>query len=115
MDAAARVKATFEPGTTGFDRRDYVIKNFVDGILVEDSLIAVGKQVFLEAFQLKTKLVGDVSQDQLGEIGQAGLGADAGKLGGFHADLVVAIGIDVFEGLNRGGLPAADMILSAFV
>lgn len=91
-DAAAYVELGGEAHVAGLGGGHQVIQNLVGDGFVEGAFVAVGPHVELEALEFDTELVRDVVQDQGGEVGLAGLGAEAGEFGNFHVDVEIPAG-----------------------
>src|SRR5205085_7750748 len=85
------------------ERGDEVVGDPVRDRLVERPLVAEGPEVELERLQLHAALVGDVADADRGEVGLPGDRAEAGELGGFEVDLVVARRRGIGEGLELPG------------
>ena len=96
-DAAAHVELGGEAHETGLGGGNQVVQHAVGHILMEMPFVAESPDVQLQALQLHAFFVGDVIQDQGGEIRLAGLGAQAGEFRDFHVDVVVAPGLRVGE------------------
>jgi hypothetical protein len=97
--AGAEVADDFCPDwVAGFD---YVVKDLVDDVFLEDAEVAVGEEILLEGFEFEAGLAGHVADGDAAEVGEAGLGTDAGELGIVYQDLVgaelVAPGFDFGE------------------
>ena len=71
-DAAAHVEFCGQPHEARLDGRDQVVQDAVGDVFVEVPFVTERPDVEFEAFQFDTGLVGDVIEDQGGEIGLAG-------------------------------------------
>jgi chromosome segregation protein len=100
-DAAAHVELCSEPHEARFGGRDQVVQYAVGDIFVKMSFFAERPHVKFEAFQFDALFIGDVIQDQCGEIRLSGLRAQAGELGNLHVDVVITARIRVREGFQR--------------
>lgn len=101
-DAAARAEVAnnFCPDRiTGFH---YIVEHLVDDVFLEDAEIAVGEEIFLEGLELEATLAGHVADGDAAEVGQSGLGADAGELWIVNEDFVR--GKLVWPGFDGGKL-----------
>jgi len=67
------------------------VENPVDGIFIKDTQIAVGVDVHLEGFQLKTISVGHVVQRDHPEVRQIGFWTDRRILGNLNRDFITLI------------------------
>jgi hypothetical protein len=106
-DAAAGAEVSYDHGpdwVTGFDD---VVEDLVDDVFLEDAEVAVGEEVFLEGLEFQAALAGHIADSEAAEVGEAGLGADAGELGIVDEDLVglelVLPGLDGWEGGVEAG------------
>src|SRR5262249_44251164 len=84
----------------------HVVENAVGDVFVEGALVPVGPDVELDALELDQVPVGDVPDPDGGKVRLARLGAQAGELRDLERDLVVAVGVriwDDFELLARPG------------
>lgn len=102
-DAAADVELGGEAHESRLGRGDQVVEDAVGDVLVEVAFLAERPHVELQALQLDALLVGDVVEDQRGEIRLAGLGAQAGEFRDLHVDMVVAARVRIGEGFQRFG------------
>ncbi len=84
---------------TGLGGGDQVVQHAVGHVLVEMPFVAERPDIQLQALQFHAFLVGDVIQDQGGEIRLAGLGAQAGEFRDFHVDVVIALGLRIGKSL----------------
>src|ERR1700727_2711659 len=66
---------------------DDVVEDLVDDVLLEDAEVAIGEEVLLEGLQIHALFAGHVTDGEAAEVGEAGLGADGGELGGVDEDL----------------------------
>ena len=85
----------------GLHDLDEFVEDAVGHRLVEDPLVPELDHVVLQRLQLEAALVGDVGDQDLAEIGKAGLGTDRRELGAPDLDLVIALGLRVRESLQR--------------
>jgi hypothetical protein len=106
-DAAAGAEVAYDDGPDGIAGFNDVVEDLVDDVLLEDAEVAVGEEVLLEALELEAALAGHVADGEAAEVGEAGLGADAGELGVVDEDLVslelVLPGLDGGEGGVEAG------------
>jgi len=87
-DAAARAEVADDLGPDGIAGFDHIVENLVDDVLLKDTEVAVGEEIFLQRLQLEAGLTGHVADGDAAKVGQAGLGADAGELGIIDENLV---------------------------
>jgi len=80
-----------------------VVENAVGYVFVEDAFVAEGPEVEFEGFGFDDFLVGDVADGNVGEVGLASHGANAGKFIGGKFDEIIAIGVAVGEGFQGAG------------
>ncbi len=100
--AASHCKFTCHNHFPRFQRRDQVVKYGIHHRFIENTLIAIGEEIKLEAFHFDAAAIGDVGDGDGGKIGLAGDWADAGEFGEDEADFVVALGARVIEGIEDG-------------
>src|SRR6266851_93469 len=106
-DATSGAEVADYLGPDGVGGFDDVVEDLVDDVLLEEAEVAVGEEVLLEGFELEALLARNVADCEAAEVGQAGLGADAGELGVVDEDLIglelVAPGLDLGEsGVEAG-------------
>ena len=65
-------------------------------------MISVAKEVEFEALTLDHLDIGDVGDDDLGEVGLVGDGAKAGKLWAIELHPVVSPRVPILEGFQNG-------------
>ena len=94
-DAAAHVEFCRETHETRLSSSNQIIQNAVGHVFVEMAFLTERPHVQLEAFQFNAILVGDVIQDQRGEIRLAGFRTQAGEFRNFHVDVVIALRLRV--------------------
>ena len=87
-DAAAGTEVAYYFGPDGVGGFDYVVEDLVDDVFLKDAEVAVGEEIFLERFELEAQFARHVADGEATEVGQTGLGADAGELGVVDEDLV---------------------------
>ena len=102
-DAAAGGEDAGDLDVLGVHEADEVLHDDVDAVLVEVAVVAEGEEVELERLALDHALVGEVGDADLGEVGLAGDGAQAGELGAVELHPVVVLGVFVLEGFQHVG------------
>src|SRR5882724_9367236 len=80
-EAAAGGEFAADDAPFGADSGDDVVKDFVDGVFVEDAEAAIGEEIHFEGFELDAIFFGHVLNGDGAEVGEAGLGADGGVFG----------------------------------
>jgi hypothetical protein len=98
-DTAANVERPFDRHSSRREQADEVIEDAIGHCLVEMPLIAERPEVELEALELDAERIGYIGDVQRREVGLPGHGADAGELGGFEADLIIALRRRIGESL----------------
>src|SRR6266550_5881320 len=91
LDVASDVEVTDDLHEAGIEQRHEVIEDSIHGGLVEDLPVAKLVDVELQRLEFDQLLVGDVSDADGGEIGESGIGCQAGELGNREVDLVVTL------------------------
>jgi hypothetical protein len=105
-DAAAGTEITYDNGPDGVAGFDDVVEDLIDDVFLEDAEVAVGEEVLLEGLELEAALSGHVANGEAAEVGETGLGADAGELGVIDEDLVgLELILPGFDG-GEGGVEA---------
>src|SRR5262249_21670874 len=69
----------------------HVAKDAIDDVFLKDADVSVRKKVHLVAFQLQTALIRDVFEQNLAEVGKAGLRTDRSEFRSVDFDLVIGI------------------------
>ena len=87
-DASAGAEVAGDDGPDGVGGFDYVVEDLVDDVFLEDAEVAIGEEILLEGLEFEAGLAGHVADGETAEVGQAGLGADAGELGVVDEDFV---------------------------
>ena len=83
-----------------------IVTNAIGHGLVEGAQVPEAPDVELEALQFQATLVRDVPEVQMGEVGLAGLGTQAGELRNGDMDEVIPLHCGVgkgFQTLGQGG------------
>jgi len=118
-DAAAGCEFSVNLHPSGADRRDEIVQNAVDDMLVEDADLAVLEQIQLEALELNDFFLGRIADDDAAEVGQPRHGTERGELrlrdGHFHlapSGVVIGLGnkqasFDLCDGQDGGFLYAS--------
>ena len=91
MYAAAHIEVADHRHLARLTGGDQIVEDPVGHGLVKRAFIAVGPQIELERFEFETDLVRHVGDADGGEVGLAGPGADASKLGTLHIDFKIAL------------------------
>ena len=87
-DSAARTEDALDHSPDRVGRLHDIFKDLVDDVFLEDAEVAIAEEILLERLELEAALAGHVADGQNAEVGQTGLGADAGQLGIVNFDLV---------------------------
>src|SRR5207245_2310950 len=99
--SAARTEVTFDFGPQRLCPAHHIFENLIDNVLLENSQIAIGLQIFFVRFQFEAAFVGHITKDDYTEIWQSGLGANGGELGVVNDDFIsrklVGPGFDLRE------------------
>ena len=99
-DPAPGVEVDFDPAPFGGQGIDQVVEQQVGEMFVEDPLVPVGPEVELEGFRFDDLLIGDVADEDFGEVRLSGFGAKTGEFIGAQFDDVSTFGISVGEGFE---------------
>ncbi len=94
-DAAAHIEFCRKTHEARLCGGNQIIQNAVGHVLVEMAFFPERPHVHLQTFQFHAIFVGDVIQDQRGEIRLTGLGAQASEFRYLHVDVVIAFGLRV--------------------
>ena len=113
-DAATRVKQADDLKVLGFHELDQVLHDDVHAVLVEVAVVAETEEIQLQALALDHAHTGDVVDDDVAEVGLAGLGAQRGELGAVERHHILILGVLVLEGLEHVGA-VVKLILRALV
>src|SRR3569623_2045513 len=89
-EAATHIEHRGQAHEARLRRFDEIIKNPVCVVFMEMTFLAKAPYVELQALQLDAGIVGNVVEDERGEIGLPGLGAKACVFRDFHVDMKVA-------------------------
>jgi len=98
-DAASCGPAGFDAHPFGATGGHQVVQDLIGDVLVKNPLVAEGLEIELEALEFDAERTGNVSNHHRAEIRLAGLGAEAGELGGLVLDEVFALRVRIGEGL----------------
>ena len=88
---------THEARLQGFDE---IVKDAVGDGFVKTALVAERPDVELQAFEFDAGFLGDVVENQGGEVRLSGHRAQAGEFGNFHMDVEIPLWRRVREGLQ---------------
>src|ERR1700736_1260765 len=91
LDVAADVEVADDLDEPRVEQGHEVIEDSIDGRLVKDLPVAELVDVQLQRLELDQLLVGDISDANGGEIGEAGIGRQARELGDREGDVVVPL------------------------
>ena len=105
-NSAPGVEIYFYPAPFGSQCIDQVVEKQVGKMFVEDPLVPVAPEVKLEGFRFDDLLIGDVTDENLGEVRLPGFGTKAGEFIGAELDDVSAFGITVGEGFQLSFRPS---------
>ena len=103
-DAAAGIPITGDAKPLGFGGSDQALGDIDGAIFMESTVIAEGSEIELEGFAFDEEFVGDVIDDDIGEIGLAGDGTERSKFGAGEADEIVGSRVRVIGGFKDGFL-----------
>ncbi len=105
-DASAGAEVAYDDCPDGIAGFDDVVEDLVDDVFLEDAEVAIGEEILLEGLELEAALAGHVADGEAAEVGEPGLGADAGELGIVDEDLVgLELVLPGFDG-GEGGVEA---------
>ena len=76
---------------TRLERLDQIVKNAVGHGFVEAAFVAERPHVELETLEFDAGFLGNVVQNQRGEVGLAGFRTQAGEFRDFHVDVKIAM------------------------
>ena len=99
-DPAPGVEIDFDPAPLGSQCIDQVVEQQVGEVFVEDPLVPIGPEVKFQGFRFDDLLIGDVTDEDFGEVRLSGFGAKAGEFIGAQLDHVSPFGITVGEGFE---------------
>ncbi len=99
-DSAPGVEIDLDSAPFGSQCIDQVVEQQVCEVFVEDPLVPVAPEVELEGFRFDDLLIGDVTDEDFGEVRLSGFGTKAGEFMGAQLDDVSAFGITVGEGFQ---------------
>jgi hypothetical protein len=68
LNTTAGIENAFETSAARLDGRNDIVKNFVHHVFVKNALVAVRKEILLEALEFKAGFVGNVQEVKLGEV-----------------------------------------------
>ena len=100
-DAATGVEQADDLEILGVHQLDQVLHDDVHAVLVEVAVVAETEEIQLEALALDHAHTGDVVDNDVAEVGLAGLGAQRGKLGAVERHHIVVLRVLVLEGLKH--------------
>jgi len=102
LDASTCAKATYNLHPCWGDGGNEVIQNAVDNLLVEGGVVAVGREVVLEALRFNACFSGAVSDGEMAAIGLSRDRAESAKLMRVEHDGVGALRAAVGEAFKFG-------------
>ena len=79
-DPSARTEITFYNGPDGVASLYEIFKNLVDDVFLKDAQVAIAEEVLFVRLELDATFAWHVAEGEDAEVGQAGFGADRGKL-----------------------------------
>jgi hypothetical protein len=100
VNAAANVKIPHHRHGFRTGGLHQVIEDSIDDIFVKGALFTERPEIKLERLKLNAQVAGNVTDPDRGKIRLTGAGTHAGKLGAFHADLIVPTRARVRKGLQ---------------
>jgi len=105
-DPAAHEPLGIDLQIPGIQQRDEVVQDPVGHLLVEGALVAEGPEVQLQGLQLHTRLVGNIADLEMREVRLPGQRAQACEFRAVEYDLIVPLGLGIFERLQILARPA---------
>ena len=103
-DAAPGVPVGAEAEPDGIEQSDEAFGDVQRAGFMEGAVIAEGGEVDFEGFAFDQPGFRQIVDDDVGEVGLAGEGAEGGEFGAGEADEVVCVGVGVGDTLQRGRL-----------
>jgi hypothetical protein len=100
MNAAANIEIADHGHFMRLAGLNEIVENLVDHGFVESAFVAIGPQIELQRFKLDTELIGNVMDSDRGKIRLSRARTNAGELGTFHVNFIVAFRPRVGEGLE---------------
>src|SRR5205807_7218082 len=97
LDAAADVEVAFHVEIARLERGDEVVRDPVRDRLVEGAFIAIRPEIELQRLQLDALLIRHVADADGGKVRLRRHRTEAGELRRLEGDLVIALGVGVFE------------------
>ena len=99
-NSAAGVEIDLDPAPFWAQGIDQVVEQEIGEMFVEDPFVPVAPEIKLEGFRFDNFLIGDVTNENFGEVRLSGFGTKAGEFIGAELDDVSAFGITVGEGFQ---------------
>ena len=96
------VPARRHAGEAGRNRRDDFVEHVVGDFFVERADVPEAPHVHLECLELDAKLVRDVLNREVREVGLTGQRAMAGELGNLDVDQIIPRGMGVRKSVQGG-------------
>src|SRR5205807_8466150 len=96
-DAAADVEVAFDVEIARVERGNEVVGAAIGDRLVEGAFIAIRPEIELQRLQLDAFLIGHVADADGGKVRLRRHRTEAGELRRLEGDLVIALGVGVFE------------------
>ena len=100
MNASPDIKIAFQRHPARPSGFHQIIKDEIGDLLVKMAFVSIRPKIKLQAFEFHAKLVRNVTDPQRGKIWLARFGADAGELRAVKGNLIIPIGIRIWEGLQ---------------
>ena len=108
VNPAAHIPAGSDTGKSWRNGRDDFVEHVIRDLLMKRADIAEAPHVHFQRFELNAKLIGDVLDGEVREVGLTGERAVTGELRNLDVDQIIpswmSVGESVQRGLGLGGL-----------
>ena len=91
MNSTAHVKVANHGHFARPARLYQIVENLVDHRFMKRALVAIGPEIKLQRLELDAELIRRVGDSDRGEVGLAGLRADASEFRALHIDFIIPL------------------------